>query len=159
MSWEGISTIAEVVGAIAVVVSLIYLGLQVNHGNKLSRANSFYGINNQFASVFSQLASDAELVRICCAAADGEVLSKEEFARYTAYLCTYFAFLENAFVQIQSGLFSVELGTDDITEFMVPQYKKYLTSEQSIEWWKTEGKGVFSPEFHKSVSRHMRIDD
>jgi len=41
MSWEIAASIAEVISAIAVVVSLIYLSTQIRAGNKVNQANAF----------------------------------------------------------------------------------------------------------------------
>ena len=39
MNWEAIGTIAEVVGAIAVVLSLIYVATQIKQNTEASRAH------------------------------------------------------------------------------------------------------------------------
>jgi len=40
MSWDMLATIAELVGAVAVVVSLIYVSRQISMGNQLARAEA-----------------------------------------------------------------------------------------------------------------------
>ena len=45
MNWEGVSTIAEVVGAIAVVLTLIYVAIQIKQNTAASRAQSINQIN------------------------------------------------------------------------------------------------------------------
>ena len=90
MNWEAISSFAEVVGAGAVVISLIYVGVQIKLNNSLYPANTFQQINFQFAEVASQLSSDAELARIYRIAAEGGDLDPDEAIRYTAYLTSFF---------------------------------------------------------------------
>jgi len=41
VNWEAIGTIGEIVGSIAVVVSLVYVSLQIRHANKQSEIESF----------------------------------------------------------------------------------------------------------------------
>jgi hypothetical protein len=57
MNWEAISTIAEVVSAIAVIVSLIYLGFQVLQSTAQSRFDSTLDVvtrmNQAFDSIYS----------------------------------------------------------------------------------------------------------
>ena len=40
MNWEAIGAIGEVIGALAVVASLIYLASQIRQNNKLARNDS-----------------------------------------------------------------------------------------------------------------------
>ena len=44
MNWEAIGAVAELVGAIAVVASLLYLAIQVRHSTEVSRATAFQAI-------------------------------------------------------------------------------------------------------------------
>ena len=41
MNWDAIGAVSEIVGAFAVVVSLLYLAVQVKQGAALSKADSF----------------------------------------------------------------------------------------------------------------------
>jgi len=49
MSWEAISTIAEVIGAIAVVVSLVYLAIQLRTNTRAVRANAAWDSEISYA--------------------------------------------------------------------------------------------------------------
>lgn len=40
MNWDAISAISETIASIAVVVSLVYLTIQVKHSNKLSQSQT-----------------------------------------------------------------------------------------------------------------------
>lgn len=40
MNWDAISAISETIASIAVVVSLVYLAIQVKHSNKLSQSQT-----------------------------------------------------------------------------------------------------------------------
>ena len=155
MNWEAISSFAEVVGAGAVVISLIYVGVQLKLNNSLSRANAFQQINFQFAEVASQLSSDAELARIYRIAAEGGDLDPDEAIRYTAYLTSFFAFLENAHIQEQSGLLAdFILESEGTIDFMAPHFSKLLQCPAAARWWQEECKNIFSPDFYRRVSEH-----
>ena len=47
MTWEEAASIAEIVGAMAVVISLIYLSVQVRGGNALQAAQARYNLRIQ----------------------------------------------------------------------------------------------------------------
>ena len=42
MNWEAIATIAEIVGAVGVIASLIYLAAQIRQSTKVSRAETWF---------------------------------------------------------------------------------------------------------------------
>lgn len=64
MNWEAIGVIAEVVGAVAVVVSLAYLAIQVRSNTRALRAGSSFETAHSWATfnelVVSMLAGDSE---------------------------------------------------------------------------------------------------
>jgi hypothetical protein len=47
MTWQAAASIAEIVGAMAVVISLIYLSVQVRGGNALQAAQARYNLRMQ----------------------------------------------------------------------------------------------------------------
>lgn len=57
MNWDGIGAVGEIVGAVAVIVSLVYLSVQVKHTNKLARNASTQSViasEATFASILLQ---------------------------------------------------------------------------------------------------------
>ena len=57
MNWEAIGVIAEVIGAIAVVVSLAYLAVQVRSNTRALRASSSFETAHSWASLNEQIVS------------------------------------------------------------------------------------------------------
>lgn len=57
MNWESIGVIAEVVGAVAVVVSLVYLAIQVRSNTRALRAGSSFDTAHSWATFNEQLVS------------------------------------------------------------------------------------------------------
>ena len=41
MNWEAVGTIGEIIGSLAVVISLIYVSVQIRHANKQSEIDAF----------------------------------------------------------------------------------------------------------------------
>ena len=64
MDWSAIAAWGEVGGAIAVVISLLYLSAQVRQGNQVARAAAQESLQNAFRNFTQPLASDPELYRI-----------------------------------------------------------------------------------------------
>ena len=55
MSWEAIGAIGETVGALAVVVSLVYLAMQIRNQNQEARAATMQQVLQSNADAISQL--------------------------------------------------------------------------------------------------------
>ena len=61
MNWEAIGAVGEVLGSIAVLLTLIYLASQIKQSNDLARFNATKEIVNQFNQLNQMVASDASL--------------------------------------------------------------------------------------------------
>ena len=153
MNWEAIGTIAEVVGAIAVVLSLIYVATQIKQNTAAARAGSINQINSQYGALMSQIAMNGDLARIYRKATDGEELEPDESVRYTAYLSAFFAFLEEIFLLHRSGIYGENLGDGDAIEFLAPTVRRLLASSAAVHWWKEESRNLYVAELCDSVNR------
>ena len=58
MNWEAIAAIGEVVGATAVVVSLVYLATQVLVSNRLARAEAWRVPNSDLNAINATFSTD-----------------------------------------------------------------------------------------------------
>ena len=58
MNWEAIGAIGEIVGALSVVVSLIYLARQMRTSNKLARSEAFRNANSQVNAINTTFGTD-----------------------------------------------------------------------------------------------------
>lgn len=64
MNWEAVGAIGEVAGAIAVVVTLVYLALQIRHSTQATRIAAYHQAQEQLWSVGAAVSTDPELARI-----------------------------------------------------------------------------------------------
>ena len=153
MNWEAIIAVAEVVGAIAVVLSLIYVATQIKQNTEASRAQSINQINGQYGALMSQIATNGELAQIYRKATDGGELEPDELVRYTAYLSAFFAFIEEIYLLHRSGIYGEDLGEGDAVEFLAPTVRRLLASPAAVQWWKEESRNIYVPELCDSVNR------
>jgi hypothetical protein len=159
MNWEAVSTIAEVIGAIAVVLSLIYVAAQIKQNTAASRSQSINQINSQYGALMNQIAMNGELAKIYRKATEGEELEADELVRYTAYLSAFFAFVEEIFLLHRSGIYGEDLGEGDAVEFLGPTVRRLLASPAAIKWWKDESRNLYVPELCESVDRIMQLSN
>jgi hypothetical protein len=60
MDWSALSAIGELVGAAAVVASLLYVGQQVRQSNRIARAEAFRAVQTRMADLLGDWAADPE---------------------------------------------------------------------------------------------------
>ncbi len=103
MNWEAIGAIAEAVGALAVVVTLGYLAVQMRQNTRSVRAN----VEQQIAgsiSVSLNSASSTGISTLWIKAIEGlDKLSEDEIGQLGFFLLAYLKQFEQAFIQYRSG--------------------------------------------------------
>ena len=62
MNWDAIGAVGEIVGALAVVVSLLYLAGQIRVSNKASRNSLIQELQDTVKIVFQMNLDEAELI-------------------------------------------------------------------------------------------------
>lgn len=103
-----LASIAEIIGAFAVVVSLIYVGLQVNDSASAVRAASANDANVALQNWYLQIGSDQQTSQVFYDALTSEeaLPNQEEFQ--------FLMMLHGAFLAFQNGYLLAEEGTIDV---------------------------------------------
>jgi len=87
LNWEAAGTIAEVIGAVAVVVSLLYVAAQIRHSTNSTKAGTSFSINTALTSTNNALRSDGEFAEIWIRACQSlDALSEVERVRATSHM-------------------------------------------------------------------------
>lgn len=85
INWGLVSAIADLVAATGVIVSLVYLAIQIHHNNRFARQASYNSDARTLQDLGTLLASDAELSRIFAIGIRTPVeLSANESRRFTS---------------------------------------------------------------------------
>lgn len=64
MTLNDLGNIGELVGGVAVVISLLYLAVQIRHSSQISKFDAHRSLSNDMASILGNIASDPDLYRI-----------------------------------------------------------------------------------------------
>jgi len=110
MNWDAIGAVGEIIGAAAVVVTLMYLSIQTRQANLLARASAMLQIQNQIATHRGSLAHDADLARILLKVEEGvgDELSELDLFRLQVRLQATMSSFENIYVQYEAGVITRE---------------------------------------------------
>jgi hypothetical protein len=103
VNWEAIGAIGEIVGASAVVLSLVYLAIQIRNQNIESRSAAVHQVLESNKSFISQL-QDPGLAEIwLLGIEDFDSLTDVQRLRFVIYLTVALRSFEDAFFQWRSG--------------------------------------------------------
>ena len=142
MNWEAISAISEIIGAAAVVLSLIYLATQVRSGSKATRATVHMGLHDSEAQFISLLLSDPDLrVQFNKIGAGDPTISTADQAAVSLLLTLLFNKYELYFFLSREGVFS-----SDVESAMTRIITERLKSPGIKAWW-DDSQDQFSAEF------------
>ncbi len=154
MNWEALGSVGEIVGAIGVIASLIYLAAQIRQNTRSLRAGTYESLSQATASSNTLLISDPEFARIVEIGLGNERLPPEDLARFTAYLRMSFRRYDSIFLHYRQGT----LPTDAWRAYW-NSFRRILQSTNVQRYWERR-KEDYTPDFQQLVSEEVtRIQD
>jgi hypothetical protein len=150
MTLENLGNIGEFVGAIAVILSLVYLGVQIRQNTRTVRASTYQDIVRLVQEIDLLLASDPELNRIWVAGRrDPAKLDDDEQRRFSTLIVIFYRNLENAYYQRQNKLID-----ERIYRAWVGYSLRLSSQPGMLQWWHWH-RGLLSEEFQRFVEREL----
>ncbi len=157
MDWEAVGAIAELLAAIGVIGSLVYLAKQikansdnVNQNTKALISDRDVSSNEAILELYRSQLENPDLAALTWKGhLDAEALSREEQYRYNIWLAAVFESHQTFFIQHRKGSVSVELwdyysaNTDRLCQF-----------PGVIKWWKRHGPN-FNPSFAEYIQKKI----
>ncbi len=109
MNWEAIGAIAGLVGVGLVVVSLIYVGIQIRQSNKDSKSQSRQNLIDTFGLLQWELATQPELFAIIVnGISDWSKLSNTDKTKFDHVMGRYLWNLHRGILQREDGILDAE---------------------------------------------------
>ena len=104
MNWEALGAIGEVVGAIAVIMTLGYLALQIRQNTASVRTSTQQQLATVFSTLNMTMGSNPDAARVYLQGLHNpDELDDDEIARFTLMFQSAIRLYENAFYQRQVG--------------------------------------------------------
>jgi hypothetical protein len=127
MTLEQYASIAEIVGVAIVVVTFIFLAIQLRQGTRALKAGTVQNLQNQTMTVYGMLLEDMDV--FMKGMEDPLSLSTLDRAKFNALMTVNFHALQNAYFQIQSGAYDgrMQEGWWQVmrNNFLSPGYVRY----------------------------------
>ena len=151
MTLESIYYTSQIFSSLAVVVSLIYLGRQINHGSRASALQAKIATTTMQSAFADLLIADPDLndlVMRAMTSTDG--LTKQEYHRFSNMCFKMFWFVSTAHFQLRVGTL-----TDEDWFEIKASLSFYLGSAGCRNWWQRNGRARFTGKFTEFVDAEV----
>jgi hypothetical protein len=150
MSLEDLGNVGEFVAAIAVVVSLLYLAVQIRQNTRAVRSSVFSELQSEIRQNSFALASNEDLARIWRQAnEDFESLTADERIRFFSHAMSQFSMYENVYFQHRNSMIE-----DEISEGWCSGMRFFLSRPAFKAYWANMSL-VYSRSFQSFIEREQ----
>jgi len=150
MNWDAIAAVGEIVGAIAVIVTVAYLALQIRQNTAALRSTATQGASDQIAGLYHTMCTDPDLAMIVVRGTNTpDELSESEMARYFSVLMMAMFNMQNWYLQTQDRF---------MDETILSSWSKVLESMSATPGYQLFWENrcyVFSPKFRQYLETEV----
>ena len=158
LNWDAIGAIAELAGAVGVVLSLVYLAVQIRQNTnqmessaRAARGHSYQTLLNGLQSHLAPVSMDETMSDIFRRGlADYHSLSELEQFRFNWTFGGHIVTNENVFYQRKEGMLSNER-----YEQLFQSLKWFFVNPGFRDWWQTYPKETLHPEFVTKLDGYL----
>jgi hypothetical protein len=131
LNWEAVSALAEVFGVVLVVVTLLYLAVEVRQNTQQSRREAQRDLVQELGQLSLAVATNGELARILQEGASGlKDLQPVERMQFQSYMHHLFELFEQQHLLFQEGA-----GDPETWIAMKSMMNDFLTTTGGQDWW------------------------
>ena len=130
MTLENINYVAQTVGVAAILVSMIFVSVQIRQNTRALKATSHHAITDSFNALNALIISDQNVARLWRLGMAGSTLDEDERTSVNFMTIAYMRIFETLYYQFGTGalepkLFEAELNT----------LKWTVTNPGFMAWW------------------------
>ena len=142
MNWDAIGAIAELLGALGVIITLIYLARQIVQANRIGRASVVRELQQRYHELYELVASDIGVAELAAKLTDPDYRAQSEveeqrLQNLAGMVAGMYFSAQTAYDQGQMGEDVYQIYCEDVTARLVqwPALKSYL--QKVIGRWPT----------------------
>jgi hypothetical protein len=151
MNLQEIANIAEVISSIGVVVSLIYVGVQVRQNTRAQKAATYHGLTSNTVAILSPMLAEPGITEfIVRMQANPEAATPAEKLRFHAFLLIGFRHWDNLYFQYRTGALDEQMWLSyDRT------MSKWMDNEAWRAWFRANASS-FSPDLRELLMDRLQ---
>jgi hypothetical protein len=150
MNWDAITAGAEVLSALAVLITLFYLARQIGQNTEEIRSANYHSVTDSFNELSITVAANPELAKVVR-------LGNEAYEKLSEDQKTQYSFTMHAVFRIMDVIkFQSQRGTNDLTlwEYEKNTIDTLLSEPGARKWWR-ERPFNLSQDFVTYVEKHV----
>ena len=153
MNWDALGAIGEIVGALGVIASLLYLALQIRNDASARRADTSHAQSRMLTEAQRDIASSPGLADIFYkGVSDYDALTGPEKVRFNASVGTSFRAFEDTFHRHAEGHLDEKLW-----QSIDRPIEEFVNTPGIRKWWESRN-SWFSDEFRRFVESKMKAE-
>ena len=146
MNWEAIGAVSELIGAMAVFSSLIYVAIQIRYNTKTQQAATYHAMMSAKNQVNLQISAVPDSSRILLEGSlDYRVLEIQDRHRFNLLMRSIVGVAEDIFIQYSKGL-----ADQEDHELNLAQIRDLL-KQPGIKEWVSRNGHLFRKAFMKEL--------
>lgn len=147
MNWEAIGAVSELVGAIAVVVTLLFVAKEVRQNTNSTWAVGFQAWQSDSAAHWLATASNRELGRdVAACLTDSRNLAEDSWIPVASWFLNNIRQYQTTFILHEKGMID-----DDLFEVEMRMAARNLKIPGVRQWWDAGGKNQMLPRFARAL--------
>lgn len=155
MDWEAVGGVSELIGAVAVVISLLYLAKQIKQNTESTEAAGFQAWQSDSAAHWLATASNQDLGRAVAACLeDSRNLSEDTWVPVGSWLLNNIRQYQTTFILHERGMIE-----DDLYAVEMMMAARNLQIPGIRQWWDSGGKNQMLPRFRQALESMDPGDD
>jgi hypothetical protein len=151
MDWTAIGAVGEVLGAIAVVISIGYLAVQVRQNTDSVRFGTFQSVIDRVAAVNSRT-GDPHVADVLARGRQSYLALSE------ADQVTFDYYMQERLLMYESSLALGHLLKPTIRDVVHDTIRYHLAFPGVLEWWTQVDREPVAQDFEDEVNRLIRLD-
>jgi hypothetical protein len=153
MNWEAVGAIGELVGAIAVIITLLYLAVQIRQNSQAVKNSAAQTLLSEANGSLRVAASDPGTARaVILGQTLFDELSEEERAQFIVWMFAWMRTIEQAYFQYIQGYID-----EEIWEGQVVHMRQAIHSPGVAKWWSFR-RCFFSRKFQNYIDEIAAVD-
>ncbi|CAD5967443.1 MULTISPECIES: hypothetical protein [Planktothrix] len=129
-----IGDVTDIIQTIVIVVSLIYVAIQVRESTRATKGATYQSIITAFAEIESRISQDAEVAKIYrLGQASSDKFNETQLARFNELMSSFFNLYENLYYQYNNKLLEEELWAG-----WGQNIRDHLAQPGVAAWWKSK---------------------
>ena len=157
-----LGAIGELVGGVAVIASLIYVGLQVRQSNRQAQATATREVNTQFDRYLETIMNNPKARELWLVATEGPdrapLANPRDLDRDDLTVLCFIMY--RAFQQFHSQYRARQAGALDDREWarIIPWLRMHLVTDSALDWWAWgRGGDWFDADFTEFIDNEVRL--